>query len=129
MGYGVVPMPLTRSHVKLSQAEPAGDQGVAGCKVPGPIRPLHSSRAADPLCTSDSFPLDCWSFSYSFLGDLDVFQRPCRLLSKDSCLHSLPSSSSWLAGDQQDVGSPGRQPPRSTLGAPSPHLGVTPASR
>lgn len=67
MGYGAVPTPLTRSHVRVSPAEPTEGRGwpskgsvhadvrceflgPRGCRSrdPASIRPLHSSRAGKP---------------------------------------------------------------------------------
>lgn len=92
MGYRAVPTPLTRSHVRVSPAEPTEGRGrLEGqrhadvrCEFLGPRDCIHPSTLlpgpANPLCASDSFPLECWSFSYSFLEDLGYF-RDCAVLS------------------------------------------------
>ena len=74
MGYRVVPMPLARSHNKLSPAEPAGDRGWPGARFLGPrgcgsrdpasARPLHPSRAADPCVPLTAF---LWTAGLSLL--------------------------------------------------------------
>lgn len=79
MGYRAVP-PMTRSHVRgvtsrategrgrpLEEAALMLMSGVSSwaqrdCIHPSTLLP----RPANPLCASDSFPLECWSFSYSF---------------------------------------------------------------